>query len=49
MTRIEQFNAAGVLLSTARSSQGKGVDPVVREFPSQAVGTPDDPRKSQTR
>ena len=49
MSRIEQFNAAGVLLSTARSSQGKGVDPVVREFPTQAVGTPGDPRKSQTR
>ena len=35
MSRIEQFNAAGVLLSTARATVGKGVDPVVREVPSQ--------------
>jgi hypothetical protein len=40
MSRIEQFNAAGVLLMTARSTQGKGVDPVVREFPTEAVASP---------
>jgi hypothetical protein len=49
MSRIEQFNAAGVLLMTARSSQGKGVDPVVREFPTEAVATPRNAPKSQPR
>ncbi len=39
MSRIEQFNAAGVLLSTARATIGRGVDPVVREFPAEAVST----------
>lgn len=49
MSRIEQFNAAGVLLSTARSSQGRGVDPVVREFPAREEGAPAVPRKPQNR
>jgi hypothetical protein len=49
MSRIEQFNAAGVLLTTARSSQGRGVDPVVREFPTEGVPTPRNPPKSQSR
>jgi hypothetical protein len=39
MSRIEQFNAAGVLLSTAHATLGKGVDPVVREVPSAAGAT----------
>lgn len=37
MSRIEQFNAAGVLVSTARATIGRGVDPVVREMPTQAL------------
>jgi hypothetical protein len=37
MSRIEQFNAAGVLLSTARATIGRGADPVVRELPVQAA------------
>lgn len=49
MSRIEQFNAAGVLLTTARSSIGKGVDPVVREFPTQAVSTPRTSPKTQPK
>lgn len=49
MSRIEQFNAAGVLLTTARSSQGRGVDPVVREFPTQAVAAPGNAPKVQPR
>ena len=49
MSRIEQFNAAGVLLTIARSSQGKGVDPVVREFPTEAVATPRNAPKPQPR
>lgn len=40
MSRIEQFNAAGVLLSTARATIGKGVDPVVRDV-SSAAGSPE--------
>jgi hypothetical protein len=49
MSRIEQFNAAGVLLSTARSSQGKGVDPVMRELPTEALATPRNAPKPQPR
>jgi len=49
MSRIEQFNAAGVLLTTARASIGKGVDPVVREFPTEAVSTPRNIPKTQPR
>jgi hypothetical protein len=49
MSRIEQFNAAGVLLTTARSSQGRGVDPVVREFPAEAVPTPRIAPRAQPR
>ena len=49
MSRIEQFNAAGVLLTTARASIGKGVEPVVREFPTEAVSTPRNIPKTQPR
>ena len=49
MSRIEQFNAAGVLLTTARSSQGRGVDPVVREFPTESVPTPRNASRSLTK
>jgi hypothetical protein len=37
MSRIEQFDAAGVLRSTARATVGRGVDPVVHEKPGQTV------------
>ncbi len=37
MSRIEQFDSAGALLSTARATVGKGVDPMLRELPAQAV------------
>ena len=49
MSRIEQFNAAGVLLSTARATVGKGVDPVVRELPGQSVAGPKNPAKIPSR
>jgi hypothetical protein len=49
MSKIEQFNAAGALLSTARATVGRGVDPVVREAPGQAVSNPKGGQKPQPR
>jgi hypothetical protein len=47
MSRIEQFDSAGALLSTARATVGKGVDPVLREMPAQAVPNSKGAPKSQ--
>ena len=49
MSRIEQFNAAGALLSTARATIGRGVDPVVREVSGQGGGNPRSPSKAQSK
>ena len=49
MSRIEQFNAAGVLLSTARATIGKGVDPVLREVPADPAPAPRNAPKTQPK
>jgi hypothetical protein len=49
MSRIEQFDASGVLLSTARATVGRGVDPVVREAPGQTAPNPRGTSKTQPR
>jgi hypothetical protein len=49
MSRIEQFNAAGVLLSTARATIGKGVDPVLREVPADPLPAPRNASKTQPK
>jgi hypothetical protein len=49
MSRIEQFSAAGVLLSTARATIGKGADPVLREVPADPVPAPRNASKTQPK
>lgn len=49
MSKIEQFDAAGALLSTARATVGRGSDPVMREVSGQAVSNSKGASKPQPR